>query len=216
MYKWATLLLEVLFPLRGDDALLLRVEPHVLERAALTRNTVGIARALAPLPYTHKLVSCAVRAAKYRNHERAAWLLGTAIAPFVGEEIADKRNFGTFYEALVVPIPLHKKRRRERGYNQAERIAQAVVDALPESGLLLAPQVLVRTRNTPSQVRIQKRKERLANVRGAFAVPDPAGVHGRDIIVLDDVTTTGATLAGAAQALKKAGAREVLCVAAAH
>jgi ComF family protein len=102
----------------------------------------------------------------------------------------------------VVPIPLHPTKQRQRGYNQAEAFAQGLCLA---TGLAHHPKLLARTRHTPSQTHLG-RTERAENVRGAFevrATPPPV------VMLVDDVATTGATLAEAAQALLAAGARQV-------
>jgi ComF family protein len=157
-----------------------------------------------------------IHAAKYRANARATLLLGEALAPPLSEELADKRMFGTFVAPLLIPVPLHPKRLRERGFNQSERIAAALLRHLPESGITLAPATLVRTRSTKSQAHTQSSHERIANMLGAFSVPDPAQVFNRHVILIDDVVTTGATLFAAREALLDAGASDVLCVAVAH
>ena len=105
---------------------------------------------------------------------------------------------------MIVPVPLHRSRLRERGYNQAELLARAVgrwIETPVDAGLL------ARTAGAGSQARSATREERQANVAGAFEARRDA--QGRSIVVVDDVTTTGATLQACAAALRKAGVRRV-------
>jgi ComF family protein len=125
--------------------------------------------------------------------------LGRAFAPALAESLPARWR----RPALVTAVPLHGTRRRERGYDQAAAIAEALADALgaPFSGALLE-----RTRETRAQSSLGPR-ERRRNVRGAFRVRHPGWITGRRVLVVDDVLTTGATLAEAMSALRAAGAR---------
>ncbi len=104
----------------------------------------------------------------------------------------------------VVPVPLHRNRLRKRKYNQSELIARKVARALDVECM---PEALARIRETETQVGLSatKRKE---NVRGAFAVPEGrrAAVTNKGLLIIDDLMTTGATLAACAAALRKGGA----------
>jgi ComF family protein len=110
---------------------------------------------------------------------------------------------------LVVPVPLHPRRRRTRGFNQARDLARRLGRPVSDA--------LVRTRATRSQTDLPASR-RHANVRGAFAVRPArqSEIEGRVVILVDDVSTTGATLGACARALKAAGAREVRAITAAR
>ncbi len=113
----------------------------------------------------------------------------------------------------VVPVPVHPARLRARGLHPAAALARGVAR---RHGLWLAPDALLRLRDTPSQTGLS-REARRRNVAGAFAAaPGRRGRPGRRVWLVDDVVTTGATLAEAARAVRRAGAREVLALAAAR
>ncbi len=141
----------------------------------------------------------AIHALKYEYEERLKSILGTLLAAKILE-----RKWASLID-IIVPIPLHARRLKERGYNQAESIAQAVQ---PHIDRPVVPDALLRTRNTLSQVGMQNPEQRYANVQGAFV-----GNHnlvGLSILLIDDVCTTGATLEAGAVALRAAGATTVL------
>lgn len=109
---------------------------------------------------------------------------------------------------IVVPIPLHPKKERERGFNQSALIAEefARKKEFPYAELL------IKTRYDDPQAKTKTHKERFSRMQGAFAVPDPTSIQNKNIILIDDVSTSGATLSEAAQALKAAGAKQILCL----
>ncbi len=108
----------------------------------------------------------------------------------------------------VVPVPLHKKRLRDRGYNQALLLSRELSRTL---NLDLEEHNLRRIKHTLPQVGLGK-KERLKNVKGAFEVNRPEKINGKRILLVDDVFTTGNTLSECARVLKKAGALKVVAV----
>jgi competence protein ComFC len=107
---------------------------------------------------------------------------------------------------VVVPVPLHRERRRERGYNQAELIARPLAKRLK---LPLDAGILLRTKPRPAQL-VLSRTEHWKSVRGAYATREGARVDNLRVLLVDDVLTTGATLDACARALKKAGAAAVV------
>jgi ComF family protein len=139
----------------------------------------------------------AVHALKYQDRP--------ALARPLGAWLASRLKLPT--GALVISVPLARRRRRERGYDQASLLADSLARAT--GGRRLRRQ-LTRVRDTPPQVG-RDREARARNVAGAFVAG--SGVAGRDLVLVDDVVTTGATADAAARALKDAGARSVKVVA---
>lgn len=139
-----------------------------------------------------------VRFLKFHRHRYTAQVMARvlleALPPHVWEN------------SVVVPLPLHWTRRWTRGFNQSDILAQTLVEVYP--GLQLCTQ-LKRTRWTRQQARLSRR-QRLNNMTGAFAWEGKK--PPKRVILLDDVCTTGSTLQAAAQALKKAGAKQVVGV----
>jgi ComF family protein len=105
----------------------------------------------------------------------------------------------------IVPVPLHPRRKRKRGFNQSELLARELGD---RAGIRTAAGALVRRKDTPPQTGLSAAARR-ANVRGAFAARHVSQVSGRTVVLVDDVLTTGATASACARALLAAGAREV-------
>jgi ComF family protein len=158
--------------------------------------------------YTGKLRQVVLRL-KFAGDERLGVRLGELLAP-TWDSLPPA---GAFDSPLIVPVPLHASRRRERGYNQSEMLAAGLVRALRRQKGGAEPQVdkacLRRNRATPPQTGLSVAARR-ENLRGAFEVVKPDLVRGRQIVLVDDVMTTGATLSACARALKRAGAERVL------
>jgi ComF family protein len=142
---------------------------------------------------------------KYGGVRPAANVLGRMLA----EAIASiEANFPADSVALI-PVPLHRTKLRQRGFNQAELIARAAMEIGPLRGRLqLCAGVLERTRETTSQIGLTSHQRR-DNLRGAFRVAQREAVQGREVLVIDDVYTTGTTVSECARVLRRAGATKV-------
>jgi ComF family protein len=149
----------------------------------------------------------AIHALKYDGLHPAARRLGVMLAAAVAQLAIEAQG-----ETLVTPVPLHRRKQAQRGFNQARALALEALRVLrrshPAWRLTFAPGLLVRSRATASQAGLTPRQRRL-NVRAAFAVTHPVAVKGKNILLVDDIMTTGATARAAAQAIKRAGANAV-------
>ncbi len=163
-------------------------------------------RAVSYGPYDGRM-RAAIHALKYDRLHGAAKRLGRMLAAAIAQ-LADEAPG----EMLVVPVPLHRTKYSERGFNQARSLAVSALAALGKSHpawrLRLASTTLMRLRATESQAGLTPRQRRL-NVRRAFSVSDRAAVAGEHVLVIDDVFTTGATARAAAKTLVDAGAASV-------
>jgi len=159
---------------------------------------------------------------KYDRVRPASDLLGRMLA----ETMADLKFASSERAPLVIPVPLWVGRERQRGFNQAAEIARAAMrywrlrgtvagetPALP--AMELNTGALRRTRETQSQTGLT-RHQRRANLRGAFVAARPEQVSGREIILVDDVYTTGTTVSECARVLRRAGAAEIYVATAAR
>ena len=115
-----------------------------------------------------------------------------------------KTQFG---ESLVIPIPLSRQRFKERGFNQSEEIAKIFADHFQ---LEINNQILVRLRNTPPQAKIENYNDRQLNLQNAFGLQNTLPSGKKNIILVDDVFTSGATMQEAAKVLKQNGAKRII------
>ncbi|MFH1349345.1 MAG: ComF family protein [Pseudomonadota bacterium] len=144
----------------------------------------------------------AVHQFKYAGKTYLGDSLGLLVGAFARRWLDKSDGF------LMMPVPLHTRRLRERGFNQSLVLARFVASMM---GIELEYLSLRRVRDTQPQAGL-KRDERRKNVRKAFELMDPKPVRGRTVVLVDDVATTGSTLNECARVIKKAGARKVLCL----
>lgn len=166
------------------------------------------------MSYRTRAVEDLIRALKYDRAGSAATLLSAALAEYLREEVASMRMFSV-KPIILVPVPLHASRIAERGFNQVERVLEELPIEFRDGTISrVVMKALVRTRATPQQTRLA-RAERLRNVADAFAIANKSAIRDSHIILIDDVTTTGATLAATTKELQKSGTH-VTVIALAH
>ncbi len=183
--------------------------PHQQSRGTCfecSRDLPLFERAVAFGGYEHELREM-VHLLKYQHVRPAAEFLGALVAEAATEILPVMSD-----RVLVVPVPLYKAKLRERGFNQAEMLAlettRRLTKIVPTKKFELRTSLLFRKRATESQVGMT-REQRKTNLRGAFTVPNKNAVKDREILLIDDVLTTGATVGECARVLRRAGAAQV-------
>jgi ComF family protein len=196
-------LLEIILPSRERVKRTKSRSPEDLELSPEAHELSGI-EITTLMNYRSEAAQDTVRALKYDNSSHAARLCAALLADYLREEIASIRALSP-RAVVLVPVPLHALRERERGFNQIARVLALLPDEFKDGSVSRIDAVsLKRVRETKQQTHLSKR-ERSANVRGAFKADDACnGIHA---IIIDDVATTGATLSACADALRVAGAR---------
>lgn len=199
--------LDVILPERARAA---RVRKRSLSDFSLvpTEHSLLSEKITTLLDYKDPGVADLIRALKYEHSGHAARISAEALSDYLREELASLRSFSA-RKIVLVPMPLHASRIRERGFNQMEKVLSYLPEEFKDGSLSkLEQRALCRTKPTPQQARLS-RTERLKNVSDAFET-DPGFFDGLHAILIDDVTTTGATLTSAAKTLRKAGAKITL------
>lgn len=166
---------------------------------------------ISPLAYDTTLVRALVHGLKYdRLRPLAESLARILLSSCIYFRIS-------LPEAIAIPVPLHPKRLRTRGFNQSEEIAKhlAILLARENQRFGFEAGILKRVKNTTPQVELSG-QDRRQNMAGGFAVSNPELVRGKTVFLIDDVKTTGATLEEAARVLKEAGAKKVWAMTVAH
>lgn len=151
-----------------------------------------------------------LRAVIWRLKYRRSKKLAAVIAPTLAKQLEKALRYYSLpatEEILLVPVPASRKRTRTYGGNHMAWITSAIATHTPQCNANV--HALARTQEIPAQTKMETRTDRLKNIDGNFVATAPGTIAGKTVIVLDDVTTTGATLKEAARALKNAGAKRV-------
>jgi len=122
------------------------------------------------------------------------------------EEIYEDKNKNEKIETIIMPVPLHKKRYNWRGFNQALLLSEYIAS---EFHLRINEDLLIRRKNTKPQTKIKSMIKRRENIKGAFFIAENDFLNNKNVIIVDDVCTTSATLNECAKELKNAGVKNV-------
>ncbi|PIZ85969.1 hypothetical protein COX94_01480 [Candidatus Nomurabacteria bacterium CG_4_10_14_0_2_um_filter_33_9] len=181
--------------------------------------------------YRHPPIKKSIWLLKYKGKKRLANIFAEVLYGKIIEELSELSIMNNFRDPILIPIPLSKKRYKKRGYNQAQLICEELIKIDKENNLRhgvdikleknsnnfkLENNVLIKIKETEHQANIKERKDRLKNLIGSFSVKNPEIIKNRNIILIDDVITTGSTLTEAKKILKQNSAKKVIAFTVAH
>jgi|SRR3989344_1584872 len=207
-------LLNTALPPRSDFAIVKKLDDKALEKLPRALAVVEMDWVHPLFHYKDNKVRAIVWELKYKENALPLEHIGRMMYEEIIALASDIALFNGDASFLLIPIPITGERRRERGYNQSDYIARAIIENDLERTFLYAPQWLLKTKETPRQSHSQSKQERMRNLSGCFSA-DPR-VLGKYVILIDDVITTGSTLLEARKTLLEAGARDVFAFTIAH
>ena len=208
---------DFIFPRGLLEEELLHLSARVISKRGRGAEEIGNANIRAFFSYKDGFIRNLIWLLKYKKNVRVAELFAEILADHILEDISEHSLLGGSGNFLLIPIPMHGVGYARRGYNQVEILASEIQKILGQN-VDLRVNILEKIRETPAQSSLKKRHDRLANLAGCFAVAERSGaeIQGKNIILIDDVITTGATMREARRALRAHGARKILCYAIAH
>lgn len=205
--------LDALFPKRCAGCR--QRETYLCDRCSsqiIIRGNFGDKTIFSAVSYHEPTVRQLVWLLKYRGVREIADIFAGWLYEALIEDLAEIALYREKQgRILIIPIPLSKKRQRGRGYNQAEEIAKKLTEFDPKL-FRLETGNLIKIKETKTQVSVKNRQDRLKNLRGVFKILNAQNLRGRTIILLDDVSTTGATMEEASKALARGKPRRIIKV----
>lgn len=178
-------------------------------------NEIKNSKYKALFQYKNKLCRKAIWAIKYNKNQKITAKFSNLLYEFIFENITDEMTFSKFENPLLIPIPMHKKNLAERGYNQSELLVKEIYKIDGGKNFNISLNALTKIKETPHQSKLKNKNERLKNLKNCFLANSEL-VKDRNIILIDDVITTGTTMNEATRTLIEAGARKVIGFSLAH
>ena len=153
---------------------------------------------------------------KYKNNEHSAKILAEIMYAEIIGYLNDWIIFEDFKNPILIPVPLSKEKLEKRGYNQTEVLVTHIIELDQEKNLSFEFKAISKIRDTSDQSSLKTKAARLKNLKDCFRVINPEKIKNRNIIIIDDVITTGATIKEVKKTLKGAGARKIKVICVAH
>ena len=208
------ILLNVIFPQKHIEKEIYSLLPeHLGEKLYIKEHKKEYMNAVSLFKYKDPVIRQMIWLLKYKKNTHVAKLFASVLYDYLIEELSDEIIFSSGEKCIIVPLPLSKKRERERGFNQMKLVS----DELQRLGeFAVDSHILIKKKHTAPQTSLSNKEDRAKNIKGAFKVNATDDLERLHVILVDDVLTTGSTLHEARKTLKEAGVHKISCLTLAH
>lgn len=207
-------ILNSIFPERNDFGKIKKLTKEDIENLPKSNPVEGYDFIYPLFQYKDDTVRALIWELKYKENTLPLEHIGQIMYDQIIQIASDILIFNNDIKFAIVPIPISKMTRIERGFNQSELIAKSIIEYDIDHIFLYAPQWLEKIKDTPKQSKSLSREERLKNLSGAFYA-NPK-ISNYTVFLIDDVSTTGSTIYEATKTLKQAGVKDVFAFTIAH
>lgn len=205
---------DFFLPERRDFAVVKSLDEYSIIGLPKAPNVEGMDWVHPLFHYKDERVRAIIWEIKYKENTLPLEHIGKLMYDEIISAISETVIFDSDASFVLLPIPITQRKRSERGYNQSEYIAKAILENDLEHVLLYAPQWFQKTKETKTQSHSESKIDRLENLRGSFEANEK--LQGKYVVLIDDVVTTGSTLLEARNALTEKGVRQVIAFTIAH
>jgi len=178
-------------------------------------SDVKIGKLKSMFQHKNKISRKAIWAIKYNKNSKILKKFSNIFYEFILENVTEEMAFSGFNNPLLIPIPMHKNDLKERGYNQSELITKELYKIDGGNNFVISVDALLKIKETPHQSVLNNKNQRLKNLKNCFLAKEEI-VKNRNIILIDDVITTGTTMKEASKTLMEAGAKKVIGFSISH
>lgn len=214
MGRFVVLIVDFILPPRKDFDIVRKLTSEKVLALPKAPDVLGEDWIHPLFHYKDNRVRAIIWELKYKDNSRALDYIGKLLFDEILDLVSDITIFDNDAQFLLIPIPITSMRRSERGYNQSEYIARSIIENDTEHILTYAPQWLEKVKETPRQSHSETKYNRVMNLLDAFEANSE--VEGKYVILIDDVVTTGSTLAEARKELMNKGVKKVFAFTIAH
>ncbi len=165
--------------------------------------------------YKNEITKTVIWEIKYKKNKKIIKKFSKILYEFILEEFSNEMIFSNFKNPLLIPVPMSKNDFKKRGFNQSELMVMEIKKLDINNLFEFTPDLILKTKDTTHQSKLKNKEERLKNLNGCFSINNNI-INNRNIIIIDDVVTTGATMSEIFKILKEAGAKKIIGFSLAH